>query len=145
MGIEIIIRKNPLLLFGYAGKVHERNFPATGWALMDKLWKTLKLSNLRSDGINYWIYEKNEMLFTGTALAESQNDKSDLEAREIAPGRYAFCKHTGPYSDLSEVYTNMETELVARGFSWHLPFIEIYGQWTPDESKLETEIHFSLD
>ena len=145
MGVEIILRKNPLPIFGYSGKVIQRNYGETGRRLMDELWKAVRSGNFKSNGINYWMYEGNQMLFTGTAFENAPAVAGNFESRLIAPGRYALYRHIGPYSTLSEAYTNVETELQARGFSCHLPFIEIYGHWSEDEKTQETEILLSLE
>jgi len=38
----------------------------------------------------------------------------------------------------------MINELKKRGFETDLPYVEIYGHWTDDEAKLETELLMSL-
>jgi hypothetical protein len=39
----------------------------------------------------------------------------------------------------------MRDELKRNGFSPGFPYIEIYGHWTEDETKLETELLMSLN
>jgi hypothetical protein len=39
----------------------------------------------------------------------------------------------------------MKDEIKQRGFETALPYIEIYGHWTNDESKLETELLMSVN
>jgi len=38
----------------------------------------------------------------------------------------------------------MTDELKSKGYEIVLPYIEIYGHWTNDEAKLETELLMSL-
>ncbi|PQV61801.1 hypothetical protein CLV53_10175 [Sediminibacterium magnilacihabitans] len=38
----------------------------------------------------------------------------------------------------------MTKQLAMKGFEVELPYIEIYGHWTKDESKLETELLMTL-
>ena len=38
----------------------------------------------------------------------------------------------------------MKDELMSKGFETILPYIEIYGHWTNDETKLETELLMCL-
>jgi hypothetical protein len=38
----------------------------------------------------------------------------------------------------------MRDELKIRGFDTCLPYVEIYGHWTNDETRLETELLISL-
>jgi len=43
-----------------------------------------------------------------------------------------------------EVATQMTNELKNMGFATGYPYIEIYGHWTNDETRLETELLMSL-
>jgi hypothetical protein len=38
----------------------------------------------------------------------------------------------------------MSSEIKRKGYQTSLPYIEIYGHWTPDELKLETELFMRL-
>jgi hypothetical protein len=38
----------------------------------------------------------------------------------------------------------MANELKENGFETDLPYIEVYGHWTNDETKLETELFMCL-
>jgi hypothetical protein len=38
----------------------------------------------------------------------------------------------------------MKDEIKIKGFEASLPYVEIYGHWTNDESKLETELLMCL-
>ena len=38
----------------------------------------------------------------------------------------------------------MRNELKNKSFETNLPYVEIYGHWTNDETKLETELLMSL-
>ena len=58
--------------------------------------------------------------------------------------KYAYWKHIGPYTELKDAYDGMNSELEKRILNSYYPFLEIYGHWTEDENKLETEIIFSL-
>jgi len=40
--------------------------------------------------------------------------------------------------------SKMRDELKRKGFETILPYIEIYGHWTKDESKLETDLLICL-
>ena len=50
----------------------------------------------------------------------------------------------GPYNLLKQVGQNMRNELKDRGFETGYPYVEIYGHWTNDETKLETELLINL-
>ncbi|QKJ29878.1 hypothetical protein HQ865_08955 [Mucilaginibacter mali] len=59
--------------------------------------------------------------------------------------KYAYYKHIGPYSLLGQSSDNMRAEIQKLGLHSRLPYIEIYGHWTEDETKLETELIMAID
>ena len=67
-----------------------------------------------------------------------------LQQKDITLVNYAYYKHVGAYSVLKQVGENMRTELRSKGLEPGLPYIEIYGHWTKDESKCETELLMCL-
>jgi effector-binding domain-containing protein len=144
MPLEIINQPFIVNLYGFAGKVLNKDYPGTGGTLMDAMWKEIQSKKIKNKGINYWVYEKDDMLFTGVELEQDLPPGSNLELKKISLSQYAYWKHTGPYSTLKSAYDAMHTELEKRGISFYFPFLEIYGHWTADETKLETEILFAL-
>jgi hypothetical protein len=50
----------------------------------------------------------------------------------------------GAYNFIKEAGKAMQNETKQRGFETMLPYIEIYGHWTADETKLETELLMCL-
>ena len=53
-------------------------------------------------------------------------------------------KHIGPYHLIKQSVQNMTKELRDKGYTTALPYIEIYGHWTNDETKQETTLLMSL-
>ena len=144
MGLEIIEKPFHVTLFGLSGKVVNKDYGGTGRPLMDALWMEVKSKNIKNKGINYWVYNRNDMLFTGVELDQDLPGDSKLQSMEINLSKYAYWKHIGPYSKLKDAYNGMHSELENRNLGFYYPFLEIYGHWTNDESKFETEIIFSL-
>ena len=144
MELEIIDTPFSVTLHGYSGKVLNKNYAGTGSHLMDPMWKEIKSKRIKNKGINYWVYEKGEMLFTGVELDQDLPDESKMESKTIYLPKYVRWKHTGPYTTLKQSYDGMHAELSKRNLNFFFPFLEVYGHWTPDESKLETDILFSL-
>jgi effector-binding domain-containing protein len=62
----------------------------------------------------------------------------------ISLEKYAYFKHMGPYSLIKHTGQKMTNELNKQGFEIILPYIEIYGHWENDETKLETELIMCL-
>jgi len=144
MGLEIIEKPFTVTLYGFSGKVLNKNYAGTGKPLMDALWKEIRSKEIKNKGINFWVYDRNDMLFTGVELDPDIPVDTTLESKKIDLLKYAYWKHIGPYSKLKEAYSGMHEELRKRNIDFYYPFLEIYGHWTNDETKLETEIIFSL-
>ena len=53
-------------------------------------------------------------------------------------------KTSGPYNKIKETGQAMKRELEQRDLETILPYIEVYGHWTNDETKLETELYMCL-
>lgn len=143
--MEIEIKHNlELHLYGFSGTVKDLQFGPTGIALSERMWKIVKENNLSNDGINIWVYDSMQQMFTGVRLASKPDPKLGLEERIVSVGTYASYKHVGPYTALFAVNQKMREELSKRNVSYGVPSLEIYGHYQPDESKLETEIIYSI-
>ena len=68
----------------------------------------------------------------------------ELEHKVITLTNYAYYKHIGPYGLIKQAGKNMRDELKDKGIEATLPYVEIYGHWTNDETKLETGLIVSL-
>lgn len=144
MKIEINNPELKLDVRGYSGTAINKNYIATGFSLMDKTWQTIRLNNLKHKGLNIWIYEPDEKVFAGVELEDNSKDDTGLEKKSIALVNYARYKHIGPYDKIKKAGENMKNELKSRGFEIEFPYIEIYGHWNNDETKLETELIMAL-
>jgi len=138
MDIEIIKIPLRLEIYGFSGIAANKDYAGTAFKLMDKMWQVVKANGLKHKGINIWIYEQGEKVFAGVELEESSERDTGLEQKSILLIKYAYYKHIGAYSMIMEAGRSMREELSKRGFNTSLPYIEIYGHWTNDESKLET-------
>src|ERR1043165_1119846 len=99
MSLKIIDTPFKVTLYGFSGKVLNKNYAGTGGPLMDALWKEIRSKEIKNKGINYWVYDKNDMLFTGVEL-EQDVAETPMEVKNIALSSYAYWKHIGPYSKL---------------------------------------------
>jgi effector-binding domain-containing protein len=144
MALEIIDQPFVVNLSGFSSQVLNKNYAGTGRPLMDAMWNEVKSKGLKNKGINYWVYEKGDMLFTGVELEQEIPADSKMELKQINLPRYVRWKHIGPYTQLKQAYDGMHAELAKRNMDFYFPFLEIYGHWMPDETKLQTDIIFSL-
>ena len=144
MNIEIITKEFRLDIYGFSGMAVNKDYSGTAFKLMDKMWQTIRAQDLKSKGINIWVYEPNEKVFAGVEFDNIPVHDTGLEHKSIILTKYAYYKHIGSYSLIKQVGLNMKMELKDKGFETELPYIEIYGHWIKDETRLETELLMSL-
>ncbi len=144
MKLQIINEKLRLDIHGFSSTAPDKDYIGTAFKLMDRMWQIVKSNSLKNKGHNIWVYEENERVFAGVELDESPKNDTGLEQKSISIVKYAYCKHIGPYNLIKQTGQNMKNELQDRGFETTFPYIEIYGHWTNDETKLETELLMCL-
>ena len=145
MSVEIIYTELNLDIFGFSGTAFNKDYAGTAFKLMDKMWQIVKAEGLKNKGMNTWVYEPNDKVFAGVELIDAAKTNTGLEQKSISLKKYAYFKHIGPYSLIKGAGDSMKHELGNKGFKIHMPYIEIYGHWTSDESKLETELLMAID
>jgi hypothetical protein len=131
-------------LYGLSGVVHNFKYGETGVGLMNKMGDIVEKHRLPGKGINIWIYDSRERMFTGVEMATEPKDTFGLEVKDIVFKKYAWYKHLGPYELLYSANEKMREELQRRNLKYGPPFAEIYGHHHPDVQKLETEIIYTL-
>ena len=131
-------------IYGFSGIAVNKDYAGTAFKLMDKMWQIVKSNNLKNKGLNIWVYEQNEKVFAGVELNDIPEHDIGLEQKSITLTKYAYYKHVGSYNLIKQVGQNMRDELKSKGFETIFPYIEIYGHWTNDETKLETELLMCL-
>lgn len=144
MNLEIIKKDLTLDIYGFSGTALNKDYAGTSFKLMDKMWQIVKSNDLKNKGHNIWVYEENDKVFAGVELVDRPNHDTGLEHKYITLIKYAYFKHIGPYNLIKQTGQNMTKELKGRGFETTFPYVEIYGHWKADETKLETELIMSL-
>jgi predicted transcriptional regulator YdeE len=144
MKVEIINQHLTLNLYGFSGVAIGNDYAGTAFKLMDKMWQIVNSKAIPNKGINIWVYEPDEMVFAGVELYDTPSTGTELEHKVVDFSNYAYFKHIGPYHLIQQVGQNMRAELKNQGFETSLPYVEIYGHWTNDETKLETELLMAL-
>jgi hypothetical protein len=122
MALEIIEQPFVVNLHGFSGKVVNKDYAGTGSPLMDAMWKEVKSKGIKNKGINYWVYEKGDMLFTGVELEHEPTTDSKMELKKINIPKYVRWKHVGPYTRLKQAYDGMHAELAKRNMGFYFPF-----------------------
>lgn len=145
MNIEIHNEVFRLDIFGFGGIASNKDYAGTAFKLSGKMWEIVKSRDLKNKGKNIWVYETGDKVFAGVELEDSMDGTNyGLERNKIDLEKYAYCKHVGPYNLIKETGQAMRNYLAKQGFEVVLPYIEIYGHWTNDETKLETELLMCL-
>ncbi|HLI92844.1 MAG TPA: hypothetical protein VKU83_04525 [Puia sp.] len=143
--ISIIVRKNlTLKLHGFSGIAAGQDWAATGKQLMDRMWKEVRGLRLPNKGLNIWVYEPDNCLFTGVELTSAPPENSALEEKMIILTRYARFAHVGPYDTIKASHTIARQEMTRIGIQSALPYIEIYGHHQDDPALQETELIWSI-
>jgi len=144
MNLEIINEPLRLDIYGFSGVAINKDYAGTAFKLMGKMWQIVKSNNLKNKGLNIWVYEQDQRVFAGVELIGIPDRDTGLEQKSVTLSKYARYKHIGPYNLIKQAGQNMTDDLKSMGHEIILPYIEIYGHWTNDETKLETELLMSL-
>lgn len=143
--MSIEIKENiSLNIYGFPGTAVNKDYVGTVFKLMDRLWQTVRSNGLKNKGLNIWVYDPEDKVFAGIELDDTPDPGAGLEQKNITLAKYAYYKHIGPYNLIKQAGENMSAELKNQGFEISHPYIEIYGHWTEDENKLETELLMCL-
>lgn len=146
--MQIEIKTQPLLktLFG-TSTTHDasQTYADEIINLLDYVWLAIKEQHLKHQGTNYALYSnKGNELFVGVEVTSPFRPSKDFEVKKIDLKKYAYGKHIGPYQHLPSTHAEIKKSLQAMGTLHGEPIIEIYGHWTEDASKLETEILYPI-
>jgi len=144
MNIEIITKVLELDVYGFSAIVSNGDYAGTAFKLMDKMWQIVKSNSLGNKGKNIWVYDQDNRLFAGVELEEIPKPDIILEHKSLSIPKYAYYKHIGPYNLIKQAGQEMKKAIMDKGFEVALPYVEIYGHWTNDQSKLETELVMCL-
>jgi effector-binding domain-containing protein len=144
MDIKIITEKWDLLLYGFGGVAIDKDYAGAAFRLSGQIWNIVKTHDLKNKGKNIWVYDEGDHVFAGVELEDASAGDHGFEKATICLDRYAYYKHVGPYPLIKRVMQDMTHQLAQQGYEVKLPYIEIYGHWTHDETKLETELLMCL-
>jgi hypothetical protein len=145
MNIEIITKNFQLDIYGFGDFATNKDYVGTAFKLSRKMWEVIKSNGLKNKGMNIWVYETADKVFTGVELENpTDSNKYGLEKKKINLEKYAYYKHVGPYNLIKQTGQDMTNQLTKQGFEAILPYIEIYGHWSGNEAKAETELLMCL-
>jgi len=118
---------------------------------LDKVWEFLRQRpGLRTDGHNVFLYHHPAarslpmQVDFGVEVSRPFEPSGEITIARTPAGKVASAIHRGPYDRMRETHEGIHSwaaanKLTFAGQSW-----EIYGDWTDDSAKLETEIMYLL-
>lgn len=117
---------------------------------LDQVWGFLRRQpGLRTDGNNLFLYNHTDpnapmTVDFGVEVSRTFAPEGEVIPAETPAGEVALAVHIGPYSGMHQAHQAIHrwcerNGRTRAGWSW-----EIYGDWTGDESKLETTIAYLL-
>lgn len=146
MPLEIISNKLQLEVYGFGAVAADKDYTSTAFRLSGRMWELVNAKKIPHKGKNIWIYDTADKVFAGVELEHTADGvASGLERTCIELEQYARYTHVGPYQLIKQSGLAMREQLGKMGYRIALPYIEIYGHWVKDETKLQTDLIMSLE
>lgn len=145
MEYEILDTPLTFRLFGTKSAERVTDYGATGMALMNTMWATLRSTQTPNRGVNHWVYLSDGRMFVGVELADNATPPTGLERLDFELKRYLRHLHMGPYQNLPAKWQSLKDALARAGDTMSSPSLEIYGHHGADPEKLETTILIALE
>jgi len=118
---------------------------------LDLVWEFLRRhEGLRTDGHNCFLYHHpapGEAAMTvdfGVQVIQSFEDAGEVLYTETPAGEVVMTTHIGSYARLAAAHEAIKSWRAANGRAFGGCSWEIYGDWTDDETKLETQVMYLL-
>ena len=117
---------------------------------LDLVWDFLRLNEgLRAGGHNCFLYHHADRdaamdIDFGVQVIRPFEGEGEVICTETPAGEIAMTTHVGSYDKLSSAYDAIHSWRAATGCSFAGCSWEIYGDWTDDITKLETQVVYLL-
>jgi effector-binding domain-containing protein len=118
---------------------------------LDLVWEFLRRhEGLRTDGHNCFLYhhpanrEAPMDVDFGVQIIRPFEDEGEVICTETPAGEVVMTTHIGSYARLRTAHDAIHSWRAENGRSFAGHSWEIYGDWTDDEAKLETQVVYLL-
>jgi effector-binding domain-containing protein len=113
-------------------------------AALDKVWEVIRSGHVVA-GHNVAVYHGGfgDVEF-GVQVAEAFAPVGNIEPATSPSGPAAHEVHRGPYSELGSAHARLREWAVAEHHDLSHVVVEVYGDWTEDESELRTDLFHML-
>jgi effector-binding domain-containing protein len=120
-------------------------------AALDLVWEFLgRHEGLRTNGHNCFVYNhpaQGELAMEvdfGVQVNRTFQDAGEVVCRETPGGEVVLTTHIGSYGKLAAAHQAIQSWRAATGRAFAGCSWEMYGDWTDDEAKLETQVVYLL-
>jgi effector-binding domain-containing protein len=142
---------SPQTLAAVRRRVLPGDVGGTWKSALDLVWEFLRRhADLRGDGHNCFLYHHPSHPGTmmdvdfGVQIIRHFKDEGEVICTSTPAGKVAMTTHVGSYSNLEAAHNAIRHWSAATGRSIGAYSWEIYGDWTDDETKLETQVVYLL-
>ena len=118
---------------------------------LDLVWEFLRRhEGLRADGHNCFLYHHPARrdaamdIDFGVQVIRPFEGEGEVICTETPAGEVAMTTHVGSYDKLAAAYDAIHSWRAATGRAFSGRSWEIYGDWTDDTTKLETQVIYLL-
>jgi hypothetical protein len=118
---------------------------------LDLVWEFLRRhEGLRTDGHNCFLYHHPPSGETamdvdfGVQVVRTFENEGEVICTETLAGEVVMTTHVGSYARLAAAHKALHSWRAATGRVFGACSWEIYGDWTDDEAKLETQVVYLL-
>lgn len=125
---------------------------ASAWKpALDLVWEFLGgHEGLRTDGHNCFLYhhpasgEAAMVVDFGVQVVRPFQDAGEVVSTQTPAGEVVMTTHIGSYGKLAAAHEAINSWRAATGRAFGAYSWEIYGDWTDEEAKLETQVVYLL-
>lgn len=142
--VEIADDTVSYLLHGCSANVPEERYAETGMRLMGELWPAIKQQNIKTKGVNHWVYLPDGTMFVGVELLNDGSTPQELQPLSFTLQRRLVHLHRGAYEKLPAKWATLKEVIVERGEAMQGPALEVYGHHSDDPELQETTIVIGL-
>jgi len=132
-------------------RVPIRDIGRTWKPALDLVWEFLRRhEDLRAGGHNCFLYHHPAQrdaamdIDFGVQVVRSFPDEGEVFCTQTPAGEVAMTTHVGGYDKLAAAHDAIHNWRAATGRNFGGCSWEIYGDWTDDASKLETQVVYLL-
>lgn len=129
------------------GRASFEQLPNEIQRLVDVVYEGLKKAGVSRTGKNIVLYDdhSDEMeIEAGVEVSEPIKQGDSVVPSVLPSGAVAKTLHTGSYADLHKAHQAIKDWCEDKDPKLAGPNWEIYGHWSDDESKLETDVYYLL-